>query len=541
MTTRAQTDTAYQPAARFPAFLTLLFLVIAGFGIYHHEMWRDELEIFMEMRDTPGFLALFPDVQPLPNIYLSMLYLLIRLWPHPATFQIFHLLVITLAVFIFNKYSPFNRLQKILFTFSYFILFEYGIISREYSMLLLLVFLLMYLIRRENHNYVIIALVLFFLANHHLYGAFVSVSIFIYEALHIANRAKELTGKEKKHLVIAGLLLVIACFYVIPQYFLLLKWNRYAESFGQAPLFMTIRSVWNAFLPIPGTTGMNFWNTNILPFPHLYDKSAVAAQFLSAGNIIAAAASLLILIFAIVIFSRKFPVLIIFLINTSLQLIFLQYLSVFYVRYQGPLLITFMYNYWLLPYADEKLNWRAVDSVAAVFSKSFVVQMRRLASPFITVILLVQFCVGLFCYAQDVRYPFTASYEAARYIKEQNLNDTIMVGYMDFVAQTISAHLGQRIYYPQKGDFGTHVAWMDRNRHETLPQDDILASAVRMHYETKRNVLLILNIPLLDPLQRPVEHLPLYGGSNLTFLKGFTDSIVPDELFFLYLIAKERD
>ena len=537
----ARTDTVYPPSSRFPALITLSFLAIAGFGIYNHEMWRDELEIFMEMRDAPSFLSLFPDIQPLPNLYLSLLYPLIKLWPNPAMFQAFHLLVITLAVFIFNKYSPFNRLQKILFTFSYFVLFEYGVISREYSMLLLFVFLLVYLITRRKQNFILIALAMFILSNHHLYGVFVSISIFIYEVFYLAPRVKGLVPEDRKNLRIAGLLLVIASLYILPQYLLVLKWNRYADTFGQAPYFMTIRSIWNAFLPFPDmTAGMNFWGTNVLPFPQMYSKTAVAAEFISAGNMIAAVVSILILLASFSIFSRKIPVLTVFLINTSMQLIFLQYLSVFYIRYQSPLFIIFIYNYWLLSHADEKLDWRAFHGIAGFFTRPFFVNLRRFASPFVTFILFVQFAAGIFCYIQDVRYPFTASYETAKYIKAQGLNNDIMVGYMDFVAQTISGHLNQKIFYPQKGDFGTHMVWRDRNRRATLPVNEVLDSAVGVHYQTGRNVLLILNTPLLNQSGRPVTHVPLYNGSNLTFLRGFTDSIVPDERFFLYLIARER-
>jgi len=73
MNTPPRVDTGYPPSSRFPTAVTLLFLAIAGFGIYNHEMWMDELEIFMEMRDAPSFLALFPDIQPLPSLYLSLL------------------------------------------------------------------------------------------------------------------------------------------------------------------------------------------------------------------------------------------------------------------------------------------------------------------------------------------------------------------------------------------------------------------------------------------------------------------------------------
>ena len=34
---------------RFAIIVTLLFAVVASVGVYRHEMWRDEFEIFMEL------------------------------------------------------------------------------------------------------------------------------------------------------------------------------------------------------------------------------------------------------------------------------------------------------------------------------------------------------------------------------------------------------------------------------------------------------------------------------------------------------------
>jgi hypothetical protein len=536
--TTEQTEVVKQPVSRLPVILTLIFLAIAGFGIYNHEMWRDELEIFTQIRDIPGFFALFPDIQPLPNLYLCLLYPTVKLWPHPGAFQLFHLLFITFAVFLFNKYSPFNPVQKIFFTFSYFILFEYGIISREYSMLLFLVFLLVYSVTRRKHSFILVALAFFLLANHHLYGLFASISIFIYEIFYVSKRIKEFTPREKKHLLIAASCLMIASFYLFLQYSLLLRWDRYAQSFGQAPYFMTIRSIWNAFVPLPQTTGMNFWNTNLLPFPQMYSKPVVATQFISTANIVALGASLFILFVNIIIFSRKLPVLIIFLVNTSIQLIFLQYLSVFYVRYQGPLFIVFIYSYWLLAHADEKFGWPTLDRVAIPGAMPLFTTLRKFTSPFVSCLLFLHFCTGIFCYSQDIRYPFTASNETAKYIEAQKLNNNIMVGYIDYVAQTISGHLGQSIYYPQTGHFGTHVVWLDRNRRETLPLHEVLDQAIRIHRQTGKNVLLILNVPLYDRLRHPEADIPLYNDCRLKYLNEFTKSIVDDERFFLYLIYR---
>ena len=262
------------PEKRFGLLLTLLFLIIAGIVMYNHEMWRDEFEIFLELRDAPNFLSLFPGIQPLPNLYLTLLYPLIKLWPFPATFQIFHLFVITLAVFIFNSCSPFTRLQKVLFTFSYFILFEYGIISRDYSMLVLLIFLLMCAITSQKKHSALIALLLFLLANHHLYGLFVAISILIFEAVHAQPSLKAVLQKEKKYLVVSGFLLTAALAYLLLQYYFFSKFNRF-WSVEPMPFLVTLRSIWNAFFPVPGTAGLHFWNTNILPFPISFAKNSV--------------------------------------------------------------------------------------------------------------------------------------------------------------------------------------------------------------------------------------------------------------------------
>ncbi len=524
---------------QFSIIITLLFAAVAGIGMYSHEMWRDEFEVFMELRDTPNFFALFPNVQPLPNLYLTLLYFVVKLWPSPASFQIFHLLVITLGVFIFNKYSRLLYHQKILFTFSYFILFEYGIISREYSTLLLLLFLSIFLITRRKQNFFSIAFSLLLLANHHLYGVFISVSILTYIGFHITNWIGELAPKRKRQLLISGVLLLTGFIYIVPQYILLAKFNRFSGVFGQAPYFMTLRSIWNAFFPIPNTSGIHFWNTNVFPFPLLYSKHAVASEFISTGNVFAAAVSILILLAGIIIFSEKIPVMMVFLINIALQIMFLQYLSVFFIRYQGPLFMIFIYSYWLFLHPEEKLITSRLNRPPTFLAGSIFVSIKKLASPLVTGILFVQFCAGCFGYIQDLRYPFTASYEAAKYIKEQKLDNNVMVGYVDYVAQAISGHLGQKIYYPQAGSFQTHVAWLNKNRRENMPLDEVLDHAIRMHLKYKRNVLLILNFPLFDLQKQPIRHVSIVDNIRLKYVNSFRQTIVEDEAYFIYLIYSD--
>jgi hypothetical protein len=366
------------------------------------------------------------------------------------------------------------------------------------------------------------------------------MSISVYLILHILNRFKEFTSKEKKKIVIAGAVFVTGVFLVFVQYyFFVTKLNRFG-AFEQAPYYMTLRTFWNSFFPIPGTTGINFWNTNIIPFPLYFHQPPDILEFITAGNIFAVVASFLILLISIFLFSRKLPVLICFLINISLQLVFLQYLSIFFVRYQGFLFIIFIYNYWLLSYSDEKLSFLKLDRVYDFLNNRIFVFFRKSASPFITIILLVQFCTGIFAYAQDIRYPFTASYKTAEYIRENNLHNNIMVGHIDYAAQSIAGHLNKKIYYPQSNEYGTNVLWGE-NRRINITLNDIINSSVILLNKYDKDILLILNYPLWDQKTYPIGLVSIRDNIQLKYINEFTETIVNDERYFLYLMYSSNN
>jgi hypothetical protein len=524
---------------QYTTILSVLFAVIASIGFFHHEMWRDEFEVFMLIRDAQSYIGMLKDSLFLSALYHSLLFPLIKIFPYPHTFQIYHLFIIVAAVFIFNRHAPFTPLQKTFFTFSYFILFEYGMISRPYSLLLLYLFVLMYCITRKNQNFIFIVLLLLLQANHYPYGLFISLSVLPYLVIHIANRIKEFGPKEKKHLFIAGAVLVVGGVFIFLQYTSFTAVNRFG-AFKQAPYFMTIRAIWNAFFPVPNTTGIHFWNTNIIPFPLYYHQIPRVKELLTAGNIITATVSFSFLLASIVVFSKKLPVMISFLANISIQLIFLQYLSIFFIRYQGILLIIFIYHFWLLAYSDKGITFLKLDKIHDMLNKKVFISIRNLASPTLTIILSVQFCIGIFVYAQDIRYPFTASYKAAEYIKEHNLHNNIMVGHIDYVAQSIAGHLNEKIYYPQSNEYGTKVLW-GVNRKVGIHFNDILNRSVLLLNKYNKDILLILNYPLRDNRMRPVMEAPISNNIRLRFIKEFAEAIVEDERYFLYLIYKVRD
>jgi hypothetical protein len=108
-----------------------------------HEMWRDELQAWMIARDsaTPAELLRNARHESHPALWHVPLYGVSRATRDPRGMQLLHLCIATGAVCLFVRAAPFSRVQKVLCALGYFPLFEYGIISRSYSLGMALLFL----------------------------------------------------------------------------------------------------------------------------------------------------------------------------------------------------------------------------------------------------------------------------------------------------------------------------------------------------------------------------------------------------------------
>src|SRR6186713_2793474 len=127
---------------RFALMVTAGFFVIALIGMLSHEMWRDEHQAWLVARDANSLPQLLANMnyEGNPALWQFFLFLITRVTHDPIYMQAFHLLVATSFIFIFNRYAPLSNLHKILFSFGYFAIYEYAVISRSYSLGILLMF-----------------------------------------------------------------------------------------------------------------------------------------------------------------------------------------------------------------------------------------------------------------------------------------------------------------------------------------------------------------------------------------------------------------
>jgi len=123
----------------------LLFVLIAVYNairLFRHAMWRDELQAFMVAAASNTPLDLFAKLkyEGHPGLWHLLLWVVTRFTADPVAMQVLHL-VIALGVWLLVwRLSPFRPAGKLLLLLSYYLFWEYFVVSRGYALGVLLGF-----------------------------------------------------------------------------------------------------------------------------------------------------------------------------------------------------------------------------------------------------------------------------------------------------------------------------------------------------------------------------------------------------------------
>ncbi len=152
--------------SRFSIFLTLIYFVIGLIGVFHHAPWRDEYQPWLIAEGSRNLADLYQNTrfEPHPMLLYIFTFFLSRLWHDPLIMQVFNFIIASGFVYLFLRFSPFSKLQKVLFVFGYFVLFEYSLIARHYAFEIFFSFLFCVIYEKRQKNILWISVVLFLLA-----------------------------------------------------------------------------------------------------------------------------------------------------------------------------------------------------------------------------------------------------------------------------------------------------------------------------------------------------------------------------------------
>jgi len=483
--------------------VVLSFLLLSLCNVFHHEMWRDEMEAWMIAVNSSSLMELFGHVryEGHPALWHLLLYFLSKIWADPVVMQLFHVGIATAVIAVVVFFSPFSTLQKFLFSFGYFPLFEYGAISRGYSLGILCVVVFCALYPERKKRYVAMAMCLFFLCQTSVYGVMICCSLFLLLILDFwfyrEGQAGSETGKTQifiaVSIILSGLILAVVQLLPPADSGLNLDWF-FRLDLGR--LKQTIASIWDSYVPLPRVR-MQFWNYNIL-----YDYLELQA-----------ALSALLLVLACLMFWRTPLVLLTFLAGTFGLLLFGYVKFPGLVRHHGHLLVVLFCCAWLTSYY-QPVKFTLIPVAERGLTK--------LKYPFVTLFLLVHVGAAGIAVFYDWKYPFSASKETAEFIKANKMDEMLLVGDIDWAVSSVAGYLDKEIYYPMSDSFGTFVVWNNARSREKAK--GFIDKALALRRSSDQKILLIFNHRIRKS-ERP-----------LRLVEKFTKAISRSEIYYLYVL-----
>lgn len=505
--------------AHYALGLAFLFLTVGGYTTIHHEMWRDEIQAWLLARDSASVFELFAHLkyEGHPGLWHLFLMPLSRMTHAPVIMQVFHLLITGVTVYLFVRYAPFSGLQKFLFCFGYFVLYEYGVIARNYAFGLLLIIVFCVLFRERYRRFIWIGCVLFLLAHTSVHALILTLAIGFALCCEYLCRnwlseplVQEIAAIDDKKpiwigfaLIGIGIITAVLQLNPPPDTGFAVEWK---FTYDPEELSKVIHLISRAYLPIPEFS-LNFWNKHQLETYSFFQSIQIPFCFL-------------LILCSVQVLLKRPTALLIYLVATFGLLAF------FYVKYYGSmrhhgfLFITLLMTGWI---------YRDCPEISLPFKRLNVLP-QRLFSSFFTFIFIFHFIGGMTAVALEDRYVFSYGKQVAEYISEENKQDMVMVGEIDYAASTIVGYLEKdEIYYVHGSRFGSFVRWDDvRIPDIDIPDAQVIEEANTLRTQVSQDILIIMNRPL-EP--------SLITQHNLTLLTQFTGSIVDDEGFYLYLMG----
>jgi hypothetical protein len=479
---------------KFASYLTSLFFLVSVILIHFHEMWRDEIQAWLIARSSHNLIDLYHHIryEGHPGLWHFLLFLVSRFTGNPVAMQFLHVAIATVIVYLVARFAPFSKIQKFLFSFGYFILYEYGTIARNYNITVLLLIIFCVLLQSRRKNYILIGLNLFLLAQTNVFGVIMLPALLLYVSWDFLQNRNIITQFKKiKTEILMGLVLVavgVVAFYIQVRP----PSDQLAGTLHTTDVRNAIATIWQSYAPVPARV-INFWNTNFVP---QLDQVVI----FSVGLLMAAT----------FFFSRNTKILCTYLAGTTGLLAFFYLKNLGGMRHQGFLFIFFVVCTWLV------YNERTTQQKTA---KAFLLYQQCL----LTILLLVQFAGGIVAAQKEHKLTFSNARITASYIQSNKLDSLPIVGLLDYHTSPVIGYLDKQAYYPQDASWGTYLTW-NIKRATPITYEEEMTQALRIAREKHSDVLIIAP-PIAD----------VFSDNRLKFIAKFDSvSVVIDEKYYLF-------
>ena len=404
-----------------------LYLIIAGYTAAHHELWGDEIHSWNIAKGSKNFFELILNTryEGHPPLWYTILWFVSKLTHNPSSIQLVHFFIASLVVFLLLFYSPLPLSNRVLLPFGYFFLFEYTVLSRNYSIGLLLAFCICLLLNKNlRHKHLLYYSLLFLLSNTHLLAALMAVSLHIYFLMLIREEKKKMAILAL-HTFIGITVLLPSIYFIFPPPDSSLGVQFWLQRWNVNQLAVMVKAPVKAFIPVPAWWNYHFWNTQFL----LEVKWSLMKWI-----IIVLSAGLMGLAITILKESKKS-------LFFFLSYVILIFMASTIIPFSNARQVGFMYAGFLVAYWLYSHN-------------SFVSCMKE---RIISCMLVIQLIGGLFAVSKEIKLPFSNGYLVNKFVKEIPVNNKMVTDY--WCLNTLSAFMDTSFYCVDLQKEASYLLW----------------------------------------------------------------------------------
>lgn len=194
-----------------------VYLVLLATVASRHEPWMDEAQpwIYGEELNPFELVTKFLRYDGHPPLWYLIVMPFAKIGLPYFTINILSAAFSALGVWLFLRYSPFPPLIKILFPFTFFVFYQYGVVARSYCLIAPLLFLIAVIYRKKNERPLLFALLLCLLASVSAYTFLMAGALFVVHLLDVVKRWKVLNRGEIIYQAIGTVLLIFTAVAVV--------------------------------------------------------------------------------------------------------------------------------------------------------------------------------------------------------------------------------------------------------------------------------------------------------------------------------------
>ena len=486
-----------------------LFFVISIIGVLHHELWLDEAHHWLLARDSSSLIDLIHNTRQEghPILWNILLYGINSFSSNPIWMQVLHVIISSTAVFLFLKNAPFSLLFKLLFVFGYYMLFEYTMLSRNYSIGLLFLFLACSYYPSRHIKPLPYFMALALLANTQAMFLVVSgglALIWLIEQWQL-HRFK-VPKKTLLGLCILGTGVILALVQIIPP-----ENNALLISSGKIPfterISKTIIGFFKGIAQLPDFRSSHFWNSSL---------------FINLSKPLSAVVGIASLCIPLVLFAKnKLSLLFVYSsIAVTFVLLYITQLSA--ARYHGIFVVILIVGFWIsFEHKKQEL------SLLPFISDKVLKTTRRFL---IIGIFGLHFITGITAYAMDIAKPFTQAKNTVTFLQDKNLDHKV-IATKACDGSAISAYLERPVFFASSNAYGSYCVWGNPEQVIGRSEKEVLNSLKGVLFHEKESIIFISFQAIFDT--NP-EWITKDNTIKIKFLKSFEESILNKGNYYIY-------